>query len=305
MRRTTLGVTLSLAAALLLAGCGGSQDSSGPTAASVSAQGFPGQGASMAPVTKLLVVIGENHSFSQMKDEMPYTFGLAESYGYATAYYALAHPSLPNYLVIAGGSTFGVVDDDDPSAHPVSGPSVFGRALANGGTAAVFNDAMTTPCQRDNDGTYAVRHNPWTYFVDEASQCETYDLPMSAFDEAVATGRLPTAGMVVPDLVHDAHDAPLSGTDVWFHALMDKVFAGPDWASGHLAVVLTADEDEGSDNNRVLTVVIHPSQSHHVVSTRLDHYSLSRLYAEVEHAAPLGQAGDATSMADAFGLPVD
>ena len=62
---------------------------------------------------------------------------------------------------------------------------------------------------------------------------------------------------------------------------MQKVFAGPDWKSGRLAVVLTADEDDHTQGNKVLTVVIHPSQGHHVVGTRLTHYSLTRLYDEV------------------------
>ena len=71
----------------------------------------------------------------------------------------------------------------------------------------------------------------------------------------------------------------------------DRV-AGPDWKSGRLAVVLTADEDDKSAGNRVLTVVAHPSQRHRVVTARLDHYSLTRLYAEVTGTAPLGSGED-------------
>src|SRR4051794_26142252 len=37
-------------------------------------------------VTKLLVFVEENHSLAQMKSGMPYTFGLAQTYGYATNY---------------------------------------------------------------------------------------------------------------------------------------------------------------------------------------------------------------------------
>ena len=85
---------------------------------------------------------------------------------------------------------------------------------------------------------------------------------------------------------------------------MQKVFAGPDWKSGHLAVVLTADEDDHTQGNKVLTVVIHPSQVHHVVGTRLTHYSLTRLYDEVAHLPYLANAATAPSMAEAFGLPL-
>src|SRR5450756_1314995 len=51
-------------------------------------------------VTKVLVFIVENHSLSQMKSQMPYTFGLALRFGYATHYTAIQHPSLPNLSLI-------------------------------------------------------------------------------------------------------------------------------------------------------------------------------------------------------------
>ena len=34
--------------------------------------------------------------------------------------------------------------------------------------------------------------------------------------------------------------------------------AGPDYRSGRLVIVVTGDEDNGSQGNKVLTVVIHP-----------------------------------------------
>ena len=111
-------------------------------------------------------------------------------------------------------------------------------------------------------------------------------------------------GMVIPDLEHDAHDGTLAAADAWFKSLMTKVVAGKDWTSGHLAVVLTADEDDRASGNRVLTVVIHRSQQGHVVTDPLTHYSLTRLYDEVAQLPLLHQARTAPSMATAFGLPV-
>jgi phosphatidylinositol-3-phosphatase len=85
----------------------------------------------------------------------------------------------------------------------------------------------------------------------------------------------------------------------------EKRARGPDWTSGHLAVVITADTDDRKDRNRILTVVIHPSQHSNVVDERLDHYSLSRLFSDVLHAPPLSQAANASSMSVAFGLPLE
>jgi acid phosphatase len=188
--------------------------------------------------------------------------------------------------------------------HRLTGRSVFGQALAHHRTAAVYAQSMPGRCATSDSGPYAAWHNPWVFYVRERAQCRAHDLPMARFAPAVAAGALPNVGMVLPDLRHDAHDGSLGQADAWFRALMSRVFTGPDWQSGHLAVVLTADEDDTAHGNRVLTVVIHPSQRHHVVSQRLNHYSLTRLYDEVAHLPLLNRASTATSMVDAFGLPV-
>lgn len=255
-------------------------------------------------MSKLLVFIVENHSLNQMRAEMPWTYSLAQRYGYATSYRALTHPSLPNYLAIAGGSTFGVSDDRDPSAHAIAGASVFGSALHAGLTAEVYADAMPRPCYETSSGTYAVRHNPWTYFVSERTDCQSHDVPLDQLEVDVRAGHLPDAGMVVPDICHDAHNCKLATADNWMRDEIGLALTGPDFRAGRLAIVLTADEDDGSQDNTVLTVVAHPSLHHAVVGAPLSQLSLSRLYSEVLGTPPLREAATAPSMAAAFHLPL-
>ena len=135
-------------ASVLTAGC--ASQSSGHSAGHATGAIAPAAHPERAPraaapkVTKLLVVVEENHSLSQMKAGMPYTFGLAKKYGYATRYRAITHPSEPNYIAIASGKTYGIQDDADPSAHRLRGTSVFGQALARGRTAASYLQSMPT-----------------------------------------------------------------------------------------------------------------------------------------------------------------
>jgi acid phosphatase len=137
--------------------------------------------------------------------------------------------------------------------------------------------------------------------VDERSLCQEHDVPLDEIDGDIVDGDLPDIGMVIPDVCHDAHDCPLRQADAWFADELQKIVDGPDWRSGQLAVVLTADEDDGGDDNRVLTVVIHPSQQGHVTSEPLTHYSLHQLFLDV---LGLPAELDDPSMADAFGLPI-
>jgi hypothetical protein len=57
----------------------------------------------------------------------PYLNQLASRCALATNYYAVSHPSLPNYIALTSGSTQGINNDDDPSSHPLDTPSIFSQ----------------------------------------------------------------------------------------------------------------------------------------------------------------------------------
>ncbi|HEV2885950.1 MAG TPA: DNRLRE domain-containing protein [Jatrophihabitans sp.] len=264
-------------------------------------------------VTKLLTVVVENHSLGQVQSGMPYVDGLAKRFAYATNYTAIRHPSLPNYLAMAGGDTFGVTDDAAPSSHPLAGDSVFDQAIANGKTAATYAESMTSNCQLSSSGRYAVKHNPWAYFngTTQRANCKLFNLPSGtpssgAMHNAVLAGTLPNAGYWIPDLCDDAHDCSLTTADNYLKSWLPQIMAGPDYTSGRLAIVITADEDDSHSGNVVLTAVIHRSLdgSHKVVTTALNHYSLLRLYDQALGAPLLRRASTASNMATAFGLQV-
>lgn len=307
--------------ALALAGCGGGR--SAPTtaapSASVASSSVPSASPTAVPTPtrpgaaaatrpdKVLVVVLENHSFASAWRQMPFLKGLALRYGYASSYTAVAHPSLPNYLAIAGGSTFGVRDDAGPSAHPLSGSSAFGQAVGSGRTARVYAEAMPSPCFRSSTPRYAVKHNPWPYFTGERSACRRDDVPAGtatagAFAADVRAGTLPHVGLLVPDICHDGHDCPLSIADGWLRDWLSPALQGPDFSAGRLAVVVTFDEDDHLAGNRVVTVVASRSLRGLVVRQPLSHYGLSRWMSEVAGGSPLRRAAQATSVGSAFGL---
>jgi phosphatidylinositol-3-phosphatase len=283
--------------------------SGGPTASHAPASGSPH---AVAAPTKVLVVVEENHSYDQMKSGMPFLAGVSDRYRYATHWTAITHPSEPNYLAIAGGSTFGVADDEAPGAHYAdtgSATSVFDQALHAGKTAKTYAESMPENCHahdfpEPSTGTweYAVRHNPWVYFASSRSACQAYDVPLAAFAGDVANNTLPNVGFLIPDLCDDAHSCPLQTADRWLEPQLTPVLGGGDFRSGRLVVVVTADEDDKHSSNRVLTSVLSAALSGKVVDAPLTHYSLTRFIAQVLHVAPLRKAADAPDMRAAFGL---
>jgi phosphatidylinositol-3-phosphatase len=67
----------------------------------------------------VFVVMMENHGYSQILNNpnAPFINKLAKSANSATNYFAVAHPSLTNYLEVVGGSNFGVHTDNYPDWH--------------------------------------------------------------------------------------------------------------------------------------------------------------------------------------------
>jgi hypothetical protein len=67
----------------------------------------------------VFLIMMENHGYAEIigNPSMPFTNQLAKSAGLATNYFAVAHPSLTNYLEIVGGSNFGVLNDNPPDWH--------------------------------------------------------------------------------------------------------------------------------------------------------------------------------------------
>jgi acid phosphatase len=301
-----------------LCGCGGPETSttSAPTGPATHADAStptafptatgPPSVTSTAP-TKVLVVVEENKSASTALEQMPYLAALADQYLRTSNYRAVTHPSLPNYLAIAAGSTFGISDDDPPERHPITQVSVFDEALAAGRTVRTFAESMPHNCTLTDSGRYAVKHNPWAYFSVPVSRanCQRFDVPAGTPDQGalhddVLAGTLPTIGLLIPDLCNDAHDCSMQVADSWLRQWIPFVTAGPDYQAGRLAIVVTFDEDDRTAGNNVLTTIISPNVSAMVSATPLNHYSLARYFAELAGVPPLNQAAQSPSLAQVF-----
>jgi hypothetical protein len=67
----------------------------------------------------VFIIMMENHGYAQIagNKNAPFINSYMQSSNLATNYYAVAHPSLTNYLEITGGSNFNVLTDGNPDWH--------------------------------------------------------------------------------------------------------------------------------------------------------------------------------------------
>ena len=299
-----------LAGSLLLAGC-----SSGHAAGTAAATSAGAGNASTRPTAnsaglgqlrKILVIMEENHSIQQIfPGGMPYLWTLAQRYAYATDWSDVAHPSLPNYLAIFGGSAFNNPQDCAPApgcTYP--GPSVFGQALSLGKTARAYEESMPQPCDRGFTGQYDVNHNPWAYFPAETASCQAHDVPAGtpaggALVGNVRSGNLPSVGLLTPNLLHDGHDGTPAQADAWLRSWIPVLMSGPDWRSGRLAVVVVF--DEGDTTEQVPFVLMALGLSGVKITKPANQYALTLLIDKIIGAPPLRQASSAANVAYILG----
>lgn len=245
------------------------------------------------PPTHVVIVIEENHSATSIigNAAAPYMNGLAQSGARFSEYYAVTHPSLPNYLAMFSGSTQGVTNDACPSpGSPYHVPNIGRELLDTGHTFVGYSEGLpaagSTAC---SSGYYQRKHNPWSYFADVPAASNQ---PFSAFPTDFT--KLPTVSYVVPNQLHDMHDGTIAQADSWLKTNLD---AYAQWATTHNSIlIVTWDEDDSSSNNHIDTFIVGAHVKPGSYATHYNHYSLLRtledLYGITTHAGAAASAVD-------------
>jgi hypothetical protein len=251
--------------------------------------------------TPLVVIFMENHEQGDVagSSSAPYQNELARRGRAYTNYFAITHPSLPNYLAFASGSTNGKTNDDI-TAGEIDGPTLWTQLTAAGIKWAVYEESMPSPCftqysSGSAPGDYALKHNPAMPFHAVASSdqdCHRVQ-PLTQMDPK----QLPPVSFITPNECSDAHSCDLSAGDAWLH---DHV---PPLLAGGANVIVTYDEGttdlgiDGSGGGRVFAVEAGAGVPNGVEVTRpMNHYSLLAGIEQRFHLAKLGGAAGVTPL---------
>ncbi len=250
----------------------------------------------------VIIVVLENEN-AAIVDSVPVMASLAKRGAALNNYYAVAHPSYPNYLALISGNTFVGKDaraSHDPDAYHaldfgdaqllINAPTIIDRLEAKGFSWDVFAenypDSSAVPAQCDwrrQSGLYVRKHVPFlsfTGFHEHPSWCaHVRNL------ERFSKNKLAAYTFIAPNLVHDGHDAPLDTAVKWVSAFLRPVLADSALMRTTL-VVITFDESSNplreklgrsSSPNRIYTALIGGMIPAGTVSNApYSHYSLLR-----------------------------
>lgn len=284
------------AMAVTLAGLG--------AAGAQTAQPSSGKGDALPRPDKVVMVIEENRAFSRVigSGAAPYLDSLAARGALLTQSFAVTHPSQPNYLALFSGSTQGVTDNTCPQRF--TGVNLGSALIRAGYGFGIYSEGMPSVgyigCAA---GDYVRKHNPAVNWQGVNIPPEA-NMPFTSFPTGLLPdfSKLPTLSIVVPDQSNDMHDGVAPQTivrgDAWLKTHLD---AYVNWAmKNNSLLIVTFDEDDGSEANRIATVLVGPMVRPGRYAQRIDHYGLLRTLLDLYGLKPFGKAVDAAPLREVW-----
>jgi hypothetical protein len=244
------------------------------------------------------VVVMENTEYGDVigSRSAPYINGLARTYGLATRSYAITHPSLPNYLALTGGSTFGISSDCTDCSVP--GGGLGGQLQSRHISWKAYMEGLPHPCfTAAGAGDYAKKHDPFVYhraLVRDRAACQKV-VSLNALHRDEASRSLPTFVWITPNLCHDVHDCDLRTGDRFLAGMLPPLLR---YLGKNGLLFLTFDEGT-SDNGccrlaaggHIVTIAAGPGARRGArLSTPVDHYSLLQTIEDLLDLPRLGGA---------------
>jgi phosphatidylinositol-3-phosphatase len=257
------------------------------------------QAAIGSPVSRIAVIVLENHEYDQIagRPSAPYLNALLAQSAVAADYHAVSHPSLPNYLALTGGSTFGL-DGSDCMTCSVSQRNLIDELETAGISWKAYMQDIPSVCSfQASSGGYIRRHDPFMYYrdiADNRSRCRNV-VPATVLDRDLARHSLPSFVWLSPNICDDMHSCSTYTGDHYLRSIIPRLLSelGP---SGILFVTW----DEGSTNSgcckvakggHILTLIAGPGARAGARSmVPYDHYSLLRTIEDLWKLPRLGYA---------------
>jgi len=243
----------------------------------------------------LVLVIEENKSYSTIigNKDAPYINELANESMLLTDAHAVMHPSLPNYMALFSGSTYGLTDDSCP--HDFSGSNLASELLAKELSFAIYSENLPetgfSGCS-GSGGLYRRKHNPVVNWQ-VAGLPAALNRPFRDFPQDYS--KLPSVAFVVPNMLNDMHDGSIAQGDAWLKANMDSYAV---WAKTHnsLLIIIWDESDANSITNQIPLIITGARVKPGRDGAYLDHYGLLRTIEDLYGINPLGRSAVARSI---------
>jgi hypothetical protein len=276
--------------------------------------------ASLPPIRTVFVIVMENESLSSIKGSTnaPYINNvLLPQASHCEQYYAIGHPSLPNYLWLEAGTNFGIANDNPPSSNHQATANHLVRLLNNAGVSwKTYQENISgTTLPLSDSYPYAPKHNPFVYFDDVTGMLNpnfAYGIahirPYSELARDLTNQTIAAYNFITPNLCNDMHDscAPVSNMilqgDNWLATEIPKIMSSSAYTNNGV-IFIVWDESQGTGSPSIGLICLSPlaKGNGYASNVQYTHSSLLRTVQEIFNVTPLiRDAANASNLSDLF-----
>jgi hypothetical protein len=234
---------------------------------------------------RVVIVVMENKGCEEVigSPEAPYLNRLASRYAFASRFFATERPSLPNYIALTSGSTFGLDHNCTDCSFRVK--NIVDQLEAARISWKAYIESLPSTCFRGAEapGQYVKEHNPFVYYVNVASnpaRCR-HVVAFDQLERDLAAKTLPRYAWISPNNCHNSHNCSIRDGDRFLSGLVPRLLR----AVGRRGLVVIT-YDEGTNRlgccrfaagGQIATVIAGPAARRGGNSAvAYDHYSLLR-----------------------------
>ncbi|KAB5585007.1 phosphoesterase family-domain-containing protein [Coniochaeta sp. 2T2.1] len=216
-------------------------------------------------------------------------------------YFAITHPSQPNYVAAVGANTFGVTDDGFRRIGS-STKTIVDLLEAKGISWGVYQEDMPYSGfegnwvnQKTKANDYVRKHNPLMSYdsitsdVNRLAKCKNFTM----FDRDLANNKLPQWMFITPNMTNDGHDTSVTTAGKWTRNWLTPLLSNPNFNIARTLIILTFDEGTTFGTNQVYAALLGsaiPSASVGTKNgTKYNHYSLTKTVERNWNLGNLGQ----------------
>ncbi|WP_394850821.1 hypothetical protein LZC95_25610 [Pendulispora brunnea] len=233
-------------------------------------------------------VILENRRYDEVigsRSNAPYLNGLASNNVALARSYGLIHPSDPNYMAVAGGSTFGHQDNPMPDGiGTIGSPHIGDLVEAAGKKWRGYIEDMGTPCNLVKNGNYDPDNLPFLFFQNiggaDRTRCNEHIRPITQlWTDLQSATTTPNFVWFEPNSCNSMHNCSTQTGDAWFQANLPKILTSPAWTQQRSLMIITFDEDDNVSGQAIPTIVLASpgiTKTGFQSNVRYTHYSMLR-----------------------------
>ncbi|KAM0665368.1 hypothetical protein ACQRIT_006230 [Beauveria bassiana] len=236
---------------------------------------------------RLVIIYFENQNYDKSIGDPNFNW-FAKKGILLSNYFAVTHPSQPNYMASIAGDYFGM-QNDNFIRSPRNISTVIDLLEYRGISWGHYQEdmpysgfeGMGFKNQQNGKNDYVRKHNPaimhdsvvhWESRLSQIKNLSLIDTSRSVFHKDLKDDKLPQWMFITPNMTSDGHDTDVTTAGAWCRTFLEPLLDDKNFMKKTL-VLVTFDENETYANrNQILGVLLGDAVPKELVGTTDDHF---------------------------------